>query len=103
MNTDLIAFIRNIIGCEDISYIRRIAGQVLLSQIDANTLVTIFDDHSGQSFRMRPDDHDSIQKQWYDGQKINAIKALRTLTNWGLFEAKKAMENPKNFQQPYDR
>ena len=33
-------------------------------------------------------------------KKIPAIKVLRTLTVWGLIEAKNAIEDSRNFQQP---
>jgi hypothetical protein len=44
-------------------------------------------------------DHSKIQQFMDAGQKIQAIKHLRTIANLGLLEAKQIVENSANFEQ----
>ncbi len=51
----------------------------------------------GLTWTLSVEDYKHIDNLLYDNQKINAIKHLRSITNWGLLEAKKATEDPQNF------
>jgi hypothetical protein len=53
------------------------------------------------SVRLSTTDYNDIQADISAGQKIPAIKKLRSITNWGLKESKDAVEDFNNFRQAY--
>lgn len=98
MNNALVSFVKSIIDLEDVSEIRRLAANILIGEMEDSTRVRITT-INGLFYSLTPQVHADLQKQWTNNEKIPAIKALRVITNWGLLETKKAMENPDNFKQ----
>lgn len=97
-NNALVAFIGSIIALDDIAAMRIACFNALrdiISTVCVRSITTI----NGLSHNLTQTDHDDLQRQWSNNDKIPAIKALRTITGWGLLETKRAMENPDNFKQ----
>ena len=100
---DIVDFVKKIVNATRIEDARLIAIDFLTSGTVARKGKQIQAYVAGQNygahFFLTEEEYGNIQYLLSDNQKINAIKQLRGITNWGLKAALDAVENPENFKQ----
>ena len=103
MNTEILDFIRNTILSNEVPQQIRSKGLDLYLKYNAQVMIRV----GHNTINISKEVFDNVQSlllqypnERFSHGKIQAIKELRRLTGLGLRDAKFAVEDDRNFQQP---